>query len=239
MSRKDTIIIAVLVNAGLLMALFATAMRSNKKQEAKAQLEIAVAEKTESVANETMPLAQAENILDATIGGAVLDETSSDMLGEEIDIASLTPTVAEVPSEVAAEPAPAKLSETPAIALEAKTQDPSTITVTVKKGDVLEKIARHNGSTVALIMKANNLSSTNLKIGQVLKVPQKDKKDSTSASIAKTESKEAEYYTVKEGDSPWLIASRNKVKLDDLLRLNSMDEQKAKRLRPGDKLRIR
>lgn len=238
MSRKDTIIIAVLVNAGLLMALFATAMRSNKKEESKVA-EIAVAVE-KPAATESTTLAQTENILDATVGAqSILDETASDMLGEEIDMVAMAP-VSEVTAPVAPviSSTPQVVATTPIAATQTKSEESSSVTITVKKGDVLEKIARHNNSTVALIMKANNLSSTNLKIGQVLKVPAKGKKEATAA-VAKSEGTEAEYYTVKEGDSPWLIASRNKVKLDDLLRLNAMDEQKAKRLKPGDKLRLR
>lgn len=44
------------------------------------------------------------------------------------------------------------------------------ITYTVKKGDNLYSIARNYNTSVNEIMKLNNLSSTNLSIGQVLKI---------------------------------------------------------------------
>ncbi|ETR79672.1 Membrane-bound lytic murein transglycosylase D precursor [Chlamydia pneumoniae B21] len=47
------------------------------------------------------------------------------------------------------------------------------------------------------------------------------------------------YYIVQEGDSPWTIALRNHIRLDDLLKMNDLDEYKARRLKPGDQLRIR
>lgn len=114
--------------------------------------------------------------------------------------------------------------------------------ITVKKGDFLEKIAKANNTTIASIMQANHMSSTQLKIGQVLKVPLLDgNKGDKRASLTELTASQEEgvYYIVKEGDNPWMIASRNKINLEELLRLNGLDEQKAKRLRPGDKLKIR
>jgi peptidoglycan endopeptidase LytF len=248
MSRRDTIIIAVLVNAGLLMVLFATAMRSNKKEEAKPSAEIAevvpqpAPAQQQPLAREpaaTVVAAAGESILDATVGSSGAQETELTQLGEEIEISTQEmPVAAATETPLAAPAAPVATLSKPTPAPKAEQE---VISVTVKKGDVLEKIAKTHRSSVAAIMKASNISSTNLKIGQVLKVPQNVKKDS-SAAVAKKEgttAKTPEYYTVKDGDSPWLIASRNHVKLDELLRLNGMDEEKARHLRPGDKLRIR
>jgi LysM repeat protein len=44
-------------------------------------------------------------------------------------------------------------------------------TYTVKSGDMLEKIARHNGTTVKAIMSLNNLKTTKIRVGQKLKLP--------------------------------------------------------------------
>ena len=46
------------------------------------------------------------------------------------------------------------------------------------------------------------------------------------------------FYIVKPGDNPWTISMKHRMKVEDLLRLNNLDDKKAKRLRPGDKLRI-
>lgn len=113
---------------------------------------------------------------------------------------------------------------------------PQYVSVVVKKGDFLERIAKANNTSVAKLMQINDLSSTQLKIGQVIKVP-------VAENIAKNPqvkvSNPDDYYVVKEGDSPWGIALRNGIRLQDLLQMNDLDEQKARKLRPGDRLRIR
>jgi LysM repeat protein len=44
---------------------------------------------------------------------------------------------------------------------------------------------------------------------------------------------------MKSGDNPWNIARQHRVNFDDFLRLNQLDEEKARQLKPGDKLRVR
>ncbi len=109
------------------------------------------------------------------------------------------------------------------------------VDVIVKKGDSLDKIAKMHKTTVEKIMNDNHLASSRLSIGQVLKV-------SPAQSITpppEPTHPEEKYYTVKPGDTPWAIAAKNRIKLEELLELNHLDETKAKRLRPGDRLRIR
>jgi LysM repeat protein len=143
----------------------------------------------------------------------------------------ITPTVMSTPEfepEIAETPA-----ATPASA-------PSiTTTVTVKKGDVLERIARRHGTTVAQIMRLNNLTSTQLKIGQVLKVQGTGQQTAAATSEIPKSEAGASHYTVKQGDSPWLIANRNNIAVSELMRLNNLDEKSARRLKPGDRLRVR
>ena len=50
---------------------------------------------------------------------------------------------------------------------------------------------------------------------------------------------EIKFYVVKTGDSLWSISAKNHIKVERLLQLNHMSEDKARRLKPGDKLRIR
>ncbi|HSX13751.1 MAG TPA: LysM domain-containing protein [Chlamydiales bacterium] len=48
-----------------------------------------------------------------------------------------------------------------------------------------------------------------------------------------------EYYIVKVGDNPWGIAMKHHMKLEELLKLNQLNEEKARKLKPGDRLRTR
>lgn len=211
MSRRDTLIIAVLVNAGLLMVLFATAMKSDRKKE---QIAIASPAPIAHVAQE--PLAQ-----------LALTPTLPLALVEEIVIPEMAPVV------VHPTPAPVPVAST------VSPSNQTLVAVTVKKGDFLEKIAKAHNTSVAAIMKENHLSSTQLKVGQVLQVPGKGVPPTTSATESLKELPATEYYVVKDGDNPWLIASKNHVRLEELLRINGLDDQSARRLRPGDRIKIR
>ena len=55
----------------------------------------------------------------------------------------------------------------------------------------------------------------------------------------KEKSKGGKYYIVQTGDNPWTIAHANGMQVEELLRLNGIDEKKAKKLRPGDRLKIK
>ncbi|MBE6139194.1 MAG: LysM peptidoglycan-binding domain-containing protein [Firmicutes bacterium] len=79
-------------------------------------------------------------------------------------------------------------------------------TYTVKSGDNLYEIARVNNTTVSQLMNLNNLSSTLLSIGQVLKLP------NNSSST----------YTVKSGDSLYKIAQSNNTTVSELMKLNNL-----------------
>lgn len=80
----------------------------------------------------------------------------------------------------------------------------------VKKGDSLYKIAKEYDTTINELIKLNNLSNTNLSIGQILKIPT-------------VKSKETEYlYTVKSGDSLYKIAREYNTTVDELMKLNNL-----------------
>ncbi len=87
-------------------------------------------------------------------------------------------------------------------------------------------------------MKVNQLTSNLLHIGQVLKIPS-EKANSAVSTTKKAVENHPEYYVMKVGDNPWSIAMKHHIKVDELLRLNGLNEEKARRLKPGDRLRIR
>lgn len=211
MSRRDTLIIAVLVNAGLLMVLFATAVKSDRKKE---EIAVTAPPKTEVAAIE--PLEQ-----------MTLTPTLTLPVEEKVE-----------PVKVAATPEPIALPKPVVEAV--KKPETAVVKVTVKKGDFLEKIAKAHSTTISAIMKENNLSSTQLRIGQVLNVPTKESSLAKAPpSTPQAPPSATDYYVVKDGDNPWLIASKNHVRLEELLRINGLNEQSARRLRPGDRIKIR
>lgn len=116
-----------------------------------------------------------------------------------------------------------------------------SLKIIVKKGDSLEKIAKVHNSSVSSIIKMNKMNSSFLKEGQSLFIPKEDIKEDVKETfkIKDRELNNFEYYIVKPGDNPWTISMKHHIKVDDLLKLNNLDNKKAKRLRPGDKLRIR
>lgn len=83
----------------------------------------------------------------------------------------------------------------------------------VKKGDSLWSIASKNNTTVDNIKKLNNLSSNNLSVGQVLKLSYDTKNEDI---------KESNIYTVKKGDSLWLIANKYGTTVDELKNANDL-----------------
>ncbi len=272
MNRRDVIIIAVLVNAGLLVVLFASALKSgNDQPEISVQKESVV--NTSSMAkNDISPPRgdEVDQVLSqfATVNtsqpatspatatpvlqpfpesSGALSNTASSFSDAQSPLPSFSSEIPNFnPQQTLSAPSPAaSLAPAPAFSETASQEKPATgfKEVKVKKGDALEKIARTHHTTVQELMRVNKLSSTQLKIGQVLKIPTKNAKgkasSSSSSTAAASNSLETKYYTVKNGDNPWTIAVKNHMKVDELLKLNSLDEEKARKLKPGDQLRIR
>jgi peptidoglycan DL-endopeptidase LytF len=262
MSRKDTIIIAVLINAGLLLILFATAISSSNEEESQppsTTLQIAAAEEAPPLSRENIPTVPGDEV------DQVLSQwsTSSTSIGANSRSYQGTQnTTAEssmalsyradtLEDDDSAEENDERDGETATLkSISGVSAAPNGIQsfkeIKVKSGDILERIAKANGTTVQEIMKVNKLPNSQLKVGQVLKIPVNETGVSSSnskavnkESSARSSGAQPQYYVVKSGDNPWLIAKKNHMALDELLRLNSLDEGKARRLQPGDKIRIK
>ena len=251
MSRRDTIIVAVLINAGLLIVLFASALKSNSCSEDFAVAPVSTFQDVHSLALKKDPV---------PVMGDEVDLALSQFTQPPVVAAAIQPS-ANMPMTSPVAASSSFADDLKAIALPEHATTPSAtaptvytlvapiapqpklasefVEVKVKKGDVLEKIARYHHSTVAEIMKTNKLTNTNLRIGQVLKIPNKTIGKAEISTIANISSEEgAKYYTVKKGDNPWTIAVKNHLKVEDLLKLNSINQDQARRLKPGDQLRI-
>ena len=87
---------------------------------------------------------------------------------------------------------------------------------TVKNGDSLYSIARIYNTTVNEIIKLNNLKSTNLSIGQTLRIPE------TNESVT-TMPPSFINYTVKKGDNLYSIAKNNNISVDTIIQDNALN----------------
>lgn len=101
----------------------------------------------------------------------------------------------------------------------------------VSRGESLSVIASKYGTSTQTLMKFNNLKSSSLAIGQVLKIPG-SASGSSSSSAVKTKTIT---HTVKSGEYLGKIASRYKVRVADIKRENRL---KSETVRVGQKLRI-
>jgi peptidoglycan DL-endopeptidase LytF len=269
MSRRDTIIVAVLINAGLLIVLFASALKSHSSHEDFVANPVPIFQETPDFAFKKGASRVAGDEVDAALHQftqhSALVAAQATQLPTPVQNLphTLTPLPVLAPSSFADDLKSIAIPEAPVAAQVQTTPTAQTLLapiapqnrpapefseIKVKKGDVLEKIARHHHTTVAEIMKANKLTGSNLRIGQVLKIPNKGIKKTEPSTIvysppsaipgAASESSAAKYYIVKKGDNPWTIAVKNHLKVEDLLKLNTMNEEQARRLKPGDKLRI-
>lgn len=102
-----------------------------------------------------------------------------------------------------------------------KIKNVEKITYTVKRGDSLYHIANNFGTTVQRIKKDNNLKSNIINVGQKL-------------LIQSARPKYSIIYQVKKGDSPYKIAKKFGMKLQNLLRINGLSSRS--KIYPGQKL---
>jgi len=262
MSRRDTIIVAALINAGLLIILFVSAIKNG---DTGSKSVVSSQEKNSIPFNDTVSKITPKVSVGDEVDQVLNQYTKQNPL-ESRHVAFIPESASKVESQAnvldTAQKAPnnfvddlnalTKASENlSAIGPVDSTSSTSAAAMSqfreilVKKGDVLEKIARVHNTTVQELMKLNKLSSTSLHIGQTLRVPNiAAPSTQTPAAVVSTAQSDngdfsIKYYVVKSGDNPWTIAVKNHIKVDDLLRLNNMDEAKARKLKPGDQIRIR
>ncbi|WP_276729755.1 peptidoglycan endopeptidase [Bacillus sp. (in: firmicutes)] len=107
-------------------------------------------------------------------------------------------------------------------------------TIKVKSGDSLWKLAQNYNTSVAAITSANHLSTTVLSIGQTLTIPGSNSGNSSTSSST-TKKSGSSVYTVKSGDSLWLIANEFKMTVQELKKLNGLSSDM---IRAGQKLKV-
>ncbi len=96
----------------------------------------------------------------------------------------------------------------------------------VKKGDSLYSIANKYDTTVSELKELNNLSTNNLSINQVLKIPTKEVNSDTDGQ---------EFYVVKSGDTLYSIARKFGLTVNELKSLNNLTNNT---LKIGQRLKV-
>jgi peptidoglycan lytic transglycosylase D len=99
----------------------------------------------------------------------------------------------------------------------------------VKKGDSLFEIANRFNANVKEIQSQNKLKNADIRVGQVLWIPPAGKENCPPGDIKN--------YTVKEGDSLFIIARKHQMNLVDVLKLNNLTPQST--IFPGQELQVR
>ena len=97
-----------------------------------------------------------------------------------------------------------------AMAFRGSSGEEKLIDYTVRRGDSLWLLANRYNTTTSRIQSLNNLNSVNLHIGQKLKIP-----SSAGPDGLKT-------YRVRQGDSPYTIARRHNMSVNELLDINQL-----------------
>ena len=112
---------------------------------------------------------------------------------------------------------------------------------TVKSGDSVWLVANNNGITMNQLIQWNNIQNNFIYPGQKLIVGQggtSNTGSSSSSTVADTNtntntSTAGQYYTVKSGDSVWLVAHNNNITMNQLIQWNGI---KNNFIYPGQKL---
>ena len=99
---------------------------------------------------------------------------------------------------------------------------------TVKRGDSLWNIAKRYGTTTKKIQELNHLKTTELHIGQVLRLP--------GHGNHSPPDKDYRVYEVKPGDSPFTIAQQHNMALSKFLHINRLSARST--IYPGQQLYI-
>ena len=230
MDRKKTILIAIAINAGLLIVLCIAAMTAEEDPISERELVQQFTEKS----GHSAPLFHTP--IETSLAAAAPAPVSP--VHVELPVIALPLRTEEPVTHILPPLAKEQAPLAPLPAARANLA-PEGVEIVVQKGDSLEKLARLHHTTVDALIKHNHLPSTFLKVGQRLKAPSGKnlpaKEKTTSAPVSDA----VEYYTMKVGDNPWSVAMKHHLKLDELLKLNGLNEEKARKLKPGNRIRVR
>lgn len=220
MKKKDILYATAIVNAGLLCTLFIVGLlTTDKKADVITQLD-----------HSKPAMLQVQPILSEQVV-----TTGKEEIKEDTKIVYKLPKAPEKAVAVEAEKPKVSFPKPTPVTPKVVEKKAEVTKVIVVKNDTLEALARKNQSTVEAIIAYNDLKTPLLKIGQALTIPKIKQEPTPKPKQEET----VQYYVVKVGDNPWTIAMKHHMKVKTLLDLNNLDDKKARKIRPGDKLRVR
>ena len=113
-------------------------------------------------------------------------------------------------------------------------QSTSRIAYKVKSGDAIGTIASRHGVTLTQIKQWNNLSSNLIKEGQILIIhSNSNRSSSTTIALNSDNPTSSKTYTVRPGDSLWMISQKHSLSIEQIKRLNNLNTTQIK---PGQRL---
>ena len=113
-------------------------------------------------------------------------------------------------------------------------QTTSRIAYKVKSGDAIGTIASRHGVTLTQIKQWNNLSSNLIKEGQILIIHSNSNRSSSKTIALNSDNPtSSKTYTVRPGDSLWMISQKHSLSIEQIKRLNNLNTTQIK---PGQRL---
>ena len=107
------------------------------------------------------------------------------------------------------------------------TKTASRLTYKVKSGDVLGSIASKHGVSLAELKQWNNLRSSVIRVGQMLTIhtgKEIASPSNNSSTLALTTAPSGpKTYTVRSGDTLWIISQKHALTIDQIKRLNNLN----------------
>jgi membrane-bound lytic murein transglycosylase D len=131
------------------------------------------------------------------------------------------------------------LAVTPLLAdlkpVEKEVTNPERVAYKVKSGDVLGTIASKHGVSVSQVKSWNNLNSNLIRVGQTLFIYSGKTSTTTNTANNLAENANPKTYTVRPGDSLWIISQKHSLSVEQIKRLNNLNSNSIK---PGQRLII-
>ncbi len=204
-------------------------------EEADSNLQVDAGDRTPTY--QQYPIPEPGETIEDTSGGFFSRQQQPEIVLDPPDWSPVDPIATTTTSTTSTTSSTKPKKKTP------KITKPSILVYKVRRGDNLSVIAQRCGTTVSAIRRVSGIKGDLIYAGQTIKVPYTPKAkrhiDSSGRSgSSSSSSSTGRTYTIRSGDTISGIAARYGVGYKTVLKLNNMSEADARRLRPGQKIKI-